>query len=77
MHFAMTNGGESRTCFPEEPAMSVLLPDNRRFVEAVPYRYRAGILWHGLPERLEDWKNTHRRISRWAKKGVWQSLFRR
>ena len=34
--------------------------DNRRFVEAVVYRYRAGIPWRDLPERFGDWKNTHR-----------------
>jgi len=49
--------------------------DNRRFVEAVLYRYRAGIPWRDLPERFGDWKNTHRRFSRWAKTGVWHSVF--
>ena len=35
------------------------------FVEAVVYRYRAGIIpWRVLPERFGDWKNTHRRFSR-------------
>ena len=32
--------------------------DNRRFVEAVLYRYRAGVPWRDLPERFGDWKNT-------------------
>ena len=41
--------------------------DNRRFVEAVLCRYRTGIPWRDLPERFGDWKNTHRRFSRWAK----------
>jgi transposase len=49
--------------------------DNRRFVEAVLYRYRAGIPWRDLPERFGDWKNTHRRFSRWAKAGVWERVF--
>ena len=49
--------------------------DNRRFVEAVLYRYRTGIPWCDLPERFGDGKNTHRRFSRWAKTGVWQRLF--
>ena len=49
--------------------------DNRRFVEAVLYRYRAGIPWRDLPERFGDWKNTHRRFSRWAQSGVWQQIF--
>lgn len=49
--------------------------DNRRFVEAVLYRYRAGIPWRDLPERFGDWKNTHKRFSRWATSGVWERVF--
>ena len=48
---------------------------HRRFVEAVVYRYRAGIPWRDLPERFGDWKNTHRGFSRWAKAGVWERVF--
>jgi transposase len=55
--------------------VGVTARDNRRFVEAVLYRYRAGIAWRDLPERFGDWKNTHRRFSRWAKNGMWQSVF--
>jgi transposase len=51
--------------------------DNRLFVEAVLYRYRAGIPWRDLPERFGDWKNVHRRFSRWAATGVWERIFRR
>jgi transposase len=49
--------------------------DNRRFVEAVLYRHRAGIPWRDLPERFGGWKNTHTRFSRWAKSGVWERVF--
>ena len=49
--------------------------DNRLFVEAVLYRYRAGIPWRDLPERFGDWKNAHRRFSRWAASGVWDRVF--
>ena len=49
--------------------------DNRLFVEAVLYRYRAGIPWRDLPERFGDWKNVHRRFSRWAASGVWARIF--
>jgi len=49
--------------------------DNRRFVEAVLYRYRAGIPWRDLPERLGGWKNTHTRFGRWARSGVWERVF--
>ena len=61
---------------PGKPGdVGVTAHDNRRFVEAVLYRYRTGIPWRDLPERFGDWKNTHKRFSRWAKKGVWQRLF--
>jgi transposase len=50
--------------------------DNRLFVEAVLFRYRAGIPWRDLPERFGDWKNVHRRFSRWAQKGIWENVFR-
>jgi transposase len=55
--------------------VGVTARDNRRFVEAVLYRYRTGTPWRDLPECFGDWKNTHRRFSRWAKNGVWQRLF--
>jgi transposase len=34
--------------------VGVTAHDNRRFVEAVLYRYRAGIPWRDLPERFGD-----------------------
>ena len=49
--------------------------DNRRFVEAVLHRYRAGLPWRDLPACYGDWKNTHRRFSRWAQSGVWARVF--
>jgi len=48
--------------------------DNRRFVEAVLFRYRAGIPWRDLPERYGPWKVVHTRFSRWARRGVWERL---
>lgn len=49
--------------------------DNRLFVDAVIYRYRAGIPWRDLPERFGALKAVHTRFSRWAKSGVWRRLF--
>ena len=49
--------------------------DNRLFVEAVLYRYRAGIPWRDLPERFGDFRKVHRRHSRWSHKGTWQTVF--
>jgi transposase len=59
----------------QEGHRGVTAADNRLFVDAVLYRYRAGIPWRDLPERFGDWKNVHRRFSRWAQKGVWQRIF--
>jgi transposase len=39
------------------------------------HAYRAGIAWRDPPKRFGDWKNTHRRFSRWAKTGVWERVF--
>ncbi len=50
--------------------------DNRLFVEAVLYRYRAGMPWRDLPERFEDPIKIHTRFSRWAKSGVWAPIFK-
>ena len=49
--------------------------DNRLFVEAVLYRYRAGIAWRNLPERFGDFRVVHLRHSRWSKSGVWRRVF--
>jgi transposase len=59
----------------KEGDVGVTAKDNRLFVEAVLYRYRAGIPWRDLPERFGPWKNVYNRFSRWSKSGVWESLF--
>lgn len=58
-----------------EESVGATARDNRLFVEAVLYRYRAGIPWRDLPERFGDWKNIHRRFSRWAESGTLQAVF--
>ena len=49
--------------------------DNRLFVEAVLYRYRAGIAWRDLPERFGDFRVVHTRHMRWSRSGVWRRVF--
>ena len=48
--------------------------DNRLFVDAVIYRYRTGIPWRDLPERLGNWNSQWRRFDRWAKAGRFAAL---
>ena len=57
-----------------EGHVGVTAKDNRLFVEAVLYRYRAGIPWRDLPERFGDWKQVHTRHTRWAQSGVWERV---
>ena len=55
--------------------VGVTARDNRLFVEAVLYRYRAGIPWRDLPERFGDFRVIHTRFSRWVRTGVWLRVF--
>lgn len=59
-----------------EGTVGVTARDTRWFVEAVLYRYRAGIPWRDLPERCGDFRVVHTRFSRWAKRGVWERVFK-
>ena len=48
--------------------------DNRLFINAVFWILRTGAPWRDLPSEYGDWKNTHRRFSRWRDKGIWLKL---
>ncbi len=58
-----------------EGSVGVTAKDNRRFVDAVVYKFRAGIPWRDLPPRFGDWHRIYVRFNRWSKKGIWQQLF--
>ena len=49
--------------------------DNRRFINAVFWILRTGAPWRDLPPEYGDWKNTHRRFTRWRDKGIWEKIF--
>jgi len=48
--------------------------DNRQFINGVLWILRTGAPWRDLPPDYGDWKNTHRRFTRWRDRGVWESL---
>ena len=48
--------------------------DNRKFINAVFWVLRTGAPWRDLPPDYGDWKNTHRRFSRWRDSGRWEEL---
>ena len=49
--------------------------DNRLFVDAVLWVLRTGSPWRDLPAESGNWNSVFQRFRRWAKKGVWESLF--
>jgi len=49
-----------------------IVQDNRRFINGVFWILRTGAPWRDLPPDYGDWKNTHRRFSRWRDKGIWE-----
>ena len=57
-------------------SVGVTAKDNRLFVEAVLYRYRAGIPWRDLPGRFGDFRVVHTRFTRWSERGVWENIFK-
>lgn len=60
----------------QEGMVGVTANDNRLFVDAVIYRYKTGIPWRDIPERFGDFRVVHLRFSRWAKRGVWEIIFK-
>lgn len=50
--------------------------DNRLFVDAVLWIARTGSPWRDLPPEFGKWNSVFQRFRRWAKKGVWESLFK-
>ena len=49
--------------------------DNRLFVNGCLWVLRSGARWCDLPDRYGKWKSVHTRFSRWAKAGVWETIF--
>src|SRR5258708_1973785 len=70
----MVKDREFITCRKE--TVGVTAKNNRLFVEAVLYRYRAGIPWRDLPERFGDFRVIHTRHTRWSKTGIWEKIFK-
>lgn len=49
--------------------------DNRLFMEAVFWRVRTGAPWRDLPKAFGKWNTVFKRFRRWAKAGIFESLF--
>jgi transposase len=49
---------------------------DRDFVNAVMWRVKTGAPWRDIPERYGSWKTVYNRFDRWAKRGIWERLFK-
>ena len=49
--------------------------DNRRFLEAVLWRFRTGSPWRDLPAYFGNWNSVFRRFRRWVQKGLFDRIF--
>ena len=45
-------------------------------MNAVMWRLNTGAPWRDIPERYGPWKVTYNRFARWAKRGVWERVFK-
>ncbi|WP_061917818.1 transposase, partial [Dietzia papillomatosis] len=49
--------------------------DNRKIVEGIAYRYRAGIPWRDLPrDEFGPWQTVWKRHARYARDGTWDRI---
>jgi transposase len=49
---------------------------DRLFVDAVLFRAKTGVAWRDLPERFGPWKSVYNRFANWARRGIWEQVFR-
>ena len=49
--------------------------NDRRVLNGIFWVLRSGAPWRDLPKEFGNWNSVFQRFRRWAKKGVWQSLF--
>ena len=49
--------------------------NNRLFMEALLWHVRTGSPWRDLPASFGNWNSTFRRFRRWARAGIFESLF--
>jgi transposase len=59
---------------PNKPR-GVARVDDRRVINGIFYVLRTGSPWRDLPERYGPYTTIYNRYNRWAKAGVWLSIF--
>ncbi len=59
---------------PNKPR-GVARVDDRRVINGIFYVLRTGSPWRDLPERYGPYTTVYNRYNRWAKAGVWLTIF--
>ncbi len=59
---------------PNKPR-GVARVDGRRVINGIFYVLRTGSPWRDLPERYGPYTTVYNRYNRWAKAGVWLTIF--
>jgi len=54
----------------------VTAKDNRLFVDAVWWIAKTGAQWRDMPVRFGKWNSVWKRFDRWARKEIWDRIFR-
>ena len=50
--------------------------DDRRVLNGMFYVLRTGCPWRDLPERYGPYTTIYNRFNRWAKRGIWEKIFK-
>ena len=50
--------------------------DDRRVMNGIFYVLRTGCPWRDLPERYGPYTTVYNRFNRWAKRGIWDMIFK-
>ena len=50
--------------------------DDKKFLSALHYFAVHNITWRALPREFGHWNSVFQRFRRWAKKGVWERIFK-
>lgn len=48
--------------------------DDRRILNGIAWKFRAGAAWRDVPERYGSWATLHTRFRRWAKDGTFTRI---
>ncbi|MFF9078752.1 IS5 family transposase [Streptomyces rubiginosohelvolus] len=63
---------------PLLPQKSMVRPrlDDRRMLNGIMWKFRAGVAWRDVPERYGSWASLHTRFRRWAADGTFDRMLK-